>query len=94
MDAFGYHQPQRKRLQAVNEDIERNMGEQPIAGIMQKQNLVSRDLVEASTEHITFKMVSRACKGRWLTFNTKTKIRNALNKAAGKNYSIPELFNY
>ena len=75
-------------------DIERNLGEQPIAAIMQEHDLAPRDLVEASTEHITFKMVSRARKGRRLTVNSKSKIRNALNNAAEKNYSISDLFNY
>ena len=75
-------------------DVERNMGEQPIAQIMQKHELKPQNLVAASTEHLTHKMVGRACKGRRLTPNVKAKVCNALNKAAGTSYAIKELFNY
>ena len=51
----------------MNEEKERNLGEQPIAKLMDELLLKPADLVRASTEHITHKMVSRACKGRWLT---------------------------
>ena len=78
----------------MNGEIDRNLGEQPIAGIMAEQGLRPRDLVVVSTEQITHKMVSRACKGRRLTPNVQSKIRNALSKAAGREYAMPELFNY
>lgn len=74
--------------------IERNMGEQPIAKLLQEHELKPNDLVVASTEHITHKMVSRACKGRRLTPNIQSKMRHALNKASGKEYSMKDLFNY
>lgn len=75
-------------------DIERNLGEQPIARIMASRGLKAKDLVAASTEQITHKMVSRACKGRWLTPHVKLKIRNALNTAAETEYAVEELFTY
>ena len=78
----------------MNTDIERNFGEQPIAQIMKDHDLNAKDLVDISTEHLNFKMVSRACKGRRLTSNVKSKIRSALNKSTGKKYSMGELFNY
>jgi hypothetical protein len=78
----------------MDTDIERNLGEQPIVQIMVYHDLKPKDLVEASTQHITHKMVSRACKGRRLTPNVKSKIRNALNNSTGKNYSMKELFTY
>ncbi len=78
----------------MKDDGERNLGEQPIAGIMTELGLKPHDLVVVSTEQITHKMVSRACKGRRLTPNVQTKILNALNKAAGKSYSLNELFTY
>ena len=78
----------------MSTDIERNLGEQPIAKIMIELDLKSKNLVEISTEHITHKMVARACKGRSLTSNVQSKIRNALNKSAGKKYSMEELFTY
>ncbi len=43
---------------------------------------------------MTHKMVARACKGRRLTLNTQSKVLAALNRAAGKNYSLRDLFNY
>jgi len=78
----------------MSKDIVRNLGEQPISNIMSKFNLISHDIVAASTEQITHKMVKKACKGRRLSSNLKTKIRNALNRATKKDYSTSQLFNY
>ena len=61
---------------------------------MQKHNLKSSDLVRHSTEQITHKMVSRACKGRRLTVNVKSKICNALNLASDEKYTVANLFLY
>ena len=74
--------------------IERNLGPQPISGILAELNLKPHDLVAASTQQLTHKMVSRACKGRRLTLNTQTKILNALNAATSKNCSLRDLFTY
>ncbi|MCX6349104.1 MAG: hypothetical protein NTV79_06345 [Candidatus Aureabacteria bacterium] len=78
----------------MNIEIERNLGDQPIARIMADHGLKARDLVASSTEQLTHKMVSRACKGRRLTPNVQSKIRDALNKSTGKKYSMEELFTY
>ena len=75
-------------------DTERNLGEQPIAKIMLEHNLKPHDLVANSAEHLTHKMVSRACKGRWLTPNVQAKLLNALIKATGKTYALADLFTY
>ena len=75
-------------------DIERNLGPQPIGDLLTKLELTPHALVEASTEQLTHKMVSRAVKGRRLTQNTKAKVIRALNAATGKNYSADELFDY
>ncbi len=75
-------------------EIERNLGKQPIAQIMLELNLKSQDLVGISEEQITHKMVTRACKGRRLTPNVKSKILNALQAITKKEYSINKLFNY
>jgi len=75
-------------------DLERNLGEQPIAGIMAENEIKSHDLVAASTEHITHKMVSRGCKGRRLTRNVQHKILRALCKHTGASYALSDLFNY
>jgi hypothetical protein len=78
----------------MNDGIERDLGPQPIAAILEKLNLKPHNLVAASTQQLTHKMVSRACKGRRLTINTQTKVLNALNAASGKNYALGDLFNY
>jgi hypothetical protein len=72
----------------------RNLGEQPIARLMAERGLKGQDLVAASTEQITHKMVSRACKGRRLTPHVQIKILNAYNKAAGTTCSLKDLFTY
>ena len=71
-----------------------NHGEQPIARLLATHALKPADLVAASTEHITFKMVARACKGRRLTPHVQAKILRALNQAADKEYALPDLFTY
>jgi hypothetical protein len=71
-----------------------NLGPQPIAAIMQAAGLRPHDLVAASPVPMTHKMVSRACKGRRLTANTKTIVQHALQAATGKTYSFADLFNY
>ena len=78
----------------MNDVIERDLGEQPLVDIMARHGLKSHDLVAASTEQITHKMVTRACKGRRLMVNVKCKIRNALNAAAVAEYSLGDIFNY
>jgi hypothetical protein len=78
----------------MNSEIERNLGEQPITRIMEEHQLKSHDLVAASPEPMTHKMVARACKGRRLTLNTQSKVLAALNLATGKQYGLRDLFNY
>ncbi len=78
----------------MNPDIERNLGEQPIARLMAEHGLKTGDLVDASTELITRKMISRACKGRRLTPHVQAKILRALNAASGKAYAPSDLFTY
>jgi len=78
----------------MNDEIERNLGTQPIAQIMVEHNLKPHDLVAISTQQLTHKMISRACKGRKLTPNSQGKVLNAVNIATGKNYSLQDLFNY
>lgn len=73
---------------------ERNLGEQPIAKLMQEHGLKPHDLVAASDTRITHKMVSRACKGRWLTPHTRALVANAMSRAAGIEFAESDLFNY
>lgn len=78
----------------IDPSAERNLGEQPLHAILCERALSAHDLVAASSEQITHKMVSRACKGRRLTPNVQRKILNALVVAAGREYGLSELFNY
>lgn len=78
----------------MNDNLEYNLGPQPIAAIMTELGLKPVDLVEKSVEQLTFKMVSRAIKGRRLTPNVKLKVLAALNTAAGKRYELKDLFTY
>jgi hypothetical protein len=78
----------------IQSDIERNLGEQPIAKIMAGLHLKPSDLVSQSDEQLTFKMVARATKGRRLTPHMQMKVLSALEKAAGKKYTLKELFTY
>jgi len=78
----------------VSTDLERNLGEQPIARILRELGLKPHDLVAASAAPMTHKMVARACKGRRLTPNTQAIVRNALVRAAGRDYSLGDLFTY
>ncbi len=74
--------------------IERNLGLQPIAAQMAERGLKPADLVAATPGCLTFKMVSRACKGRRLTHNTQTKVCTAFNRAAGTSLPVAALFTY
>jgi hypothetical protein len=78
----------------IDETFERNLGEQPIASVLEEHNLKPHDLVAASENSITHKMVTKACKGRRLTKNVQRKIISAINKALEKNFSKEDLFSY
>ena len=78
----------------MTDKTELDLGPQPIAAILSERNLKPHDLVAASTQQLTHKMVSRAAKGRRLTLNAQLKVLNALNTVTGKNYSLRDLFNY
>jgi hypothetical protein len=78
----------------TDDGIERNMGEQPIARLLDEAGLRPHDLVKASAVQMTHKMVSRACKGRRLTENTQTIVLNALQAATGRTFELKDLFNY
>jgi hypothetical protein len=78
----------------MTEENERNFGPQPIAELMHQLQLKAHDLVEASTEQLTHKMVARAVKGRRLTNNSKGIVQRAMNQATGNVYKLVQLFNY
>lgn len=74
--------------------LERDLGEQPLARLMEERNLKPADLVEASTEQITHKMVTRAMKGRRVTARTMDKVHRAWSRATATDQPRGELFNY
>ena len=78
----------------MTEDKPRDLGEQPLARRMSERSLAPADLVAASTEQLTHKMVSRAMKGRRLTRNTMDKVVRAWNAATEGTDTAPELFDY
>lgn len=61
------------------DEIERNMGVQPLDGIMTEHELGNHALVAASAEPMTHKAVQRARKGRRLTKHMKQRMADALN---------------
>ena len=73
---------------------ERDLGEQPLARIMAEKGLKPHDLVAASTEQITHKMVQRGCKGRRLTRNVQGKLLRALDSVTGEPRKLSDLFTY
>ena len=73
---------------------ERDLGEQPLSRLMAERGLKPKDLVAASTEQISHKMVTRALKGRRLTANTMGKVHRAWNLAASRDDVLGNLFNY
>jgi len=78
----------------VNKEIERDLGEQPLAKIMVQHGFKPHDLVSNSGEQITHKMVARAVKGRRLNLKIQYRVLNALNQASGKQYTLKDIFNY
>ncbi len=77
-----------------HEQTARDMGHQPLIDLMLQYGVTPQHLVAASTEQLTFKMIARAARGRWCTLNTRQKVLRALRTAAGRSYSLNELFTY
>lgn len=74
-------------------DLERDLGPQPIAEIMEKLDVTAHDLVQIQPG-MTHKRVGRACKGRRLTKRSQNKICEAINQAANQSFKPSDLFNY
>ena len=77
-----------------SEGLPRDLGEQPIARLLAALGLSAHDLVAASSEQLTHKMVRRACKGRRLTAHVQHKLLNALNARTTGSYALGDLFAY
>ena len=73
---------------------QRDLGEQPLARLMAERGIDAHDLVAASGEQLTHKMIARAMKGRRLTKNPMGKVLRAWNRAAEEDRTAGALFNY
>lgn len=74
-----------------------NFGPQAFDRILTEHHLANKDIVKASTEPITFKMVQKGRKGRRLTRKVQIKLLNALNHLLTEEeppYKLRDLFNY
>ncbi|MCA9395717.1 MAG: hypothetical protein KC649_00990 [Candidatus Omnitrophica bacterium] len=72
-----------------------NLGLQPLDALMNRLHIDNADVVAASKEQITFKMVQKGRKGRRLTLHVRMKILRALQSiAAGHELKHEQLFNY
>lgn len=70
-------------------------GVQPLDELMGRLELSNADLVSASTQQLSFKMVQKGRKGRRLTPNIQHKILNALQIARPEEkLGLRDLFNY
>ncbi len=63
---------------------ERDFGPQPLINLMERWGLESHDLVDASTEQLTYKQIQRAKSGRKLTLKMMMKTARSLNLAIWK----------
>ncbi len=68
-----------ERVSMGQDEIERNLGVQPLDRVMTEHELGNHALVAASTEPMTHKAVQRARKGRRLTKHMKQRMADALN---------------
>jgi len=59
---------------------ERNMGVQPLDGVMRQHEWTNHDIVAASLHPLTHKAVQRARSGRRLTIRTMRHVTEAVNR--------------
>ncbi len=83
----------------MSDEIQRDLGPQPIDELLRNWELENHELVAASTEQLTHKQVQKARKGRRVTGNIQRKILNALrtvvhDKGLEEEVSLGDLFNY
>ena len=83
------------------DNLELDLGPQPLDEIMQSKDLSNHDLVEASEDQLSHKMVSRGRKGRRLKRKAQEKIMRAINAHTKEQtpdepqvYTLADLFNY
>lgn len=87
------HHPKERSMHDISDSMEK--GVQPLDTILLSLKLSNHDLVQASQDQLTHKMVAKGRKGRKLTLNGQNKILRALNASQSKKvYLLSELFNY
>ncbi len=74
---------------------EMDKGVQPFDKIMTELGLSDADLVNKSTNNLTFRMVAKGRKGRRIKLRTQSKILTTLNACSSeRKFSLEDLFNY
>ena len=73
---------------------EREYGPQPLADVLAEKGLTNHQVVAASTEQLTHKMLAKTCRGRYVSPRVRQKIQRAVNAATGEIYTMAQLFNY
>ena len=84
---------------------ERDLGIQPLDAMMDAWGITNNEIVDVSTEQLTYKQIQRARKGRRLTLKMMQKVNRAFNvtiwyklndeqKEAYFEYMHKHLFNY
>ncbi|HNX68639.1 MAG TPA: hypothetical protein PLL75_05890 [Candidatus Omnitrophota bacterium] len=74
---------------------EKELGIQPLDGMMVRLGLSNNDLVKASTQQLSHKVVQKGRKGRRLTLNAQQKILTALKAVTpDERWTLKDLFNY
>ncbi len=77
------------------EPEEMEKGIQPLDKLMTDLGLTDANLVDRSTNQLTFRMVAKGRKGRRIKLRTQCKILRALNACSPeKQYSLEDLYNY
>lgn len=72
-----------------------NKGVQPLDKLMAELGLSNANLVDKSTEQLTFRMVAKGRKGRRIKLRIQSKILRALNACLpDKQFGLHDLFNY
>lgn len=71
------------------------LGVQPLDQFMASREWTNHDLVAASAQGLTHKMVAKGRKGRKLTWNVQSKILNAVTALCpGESFEMKDLFTY
>ena len=79
----------------MTEKIDRELGPQPLDGLMTRLEVSNADLARASTEQLSFKAIQKARKGRRLTLHLQKKVLNAFSALRPERaWTLQDFFNY